>query len=127
MRILVIDDNEEVREVLSFYCEQEDIDCTLLDNGENALKEIRNNGFDLILLDIAMPNYTGIDVISSLKEHGLFESKNIVIMTASSDKKMLEELKRNGIKDILLKPASLEELADLINRYRRVNGKRFTL
>ena len=52
-----------------------------------GLERIRNDKFDFILLDIAMPEFSGWDILQSLKKDGLVESKNIVIFTASSDKK----------------------------------------
>ena len=118
MRVLVIDDSAEIREVLSLYFEHENIDYELIDNGTEGLESIRKNQFDLILLDLAMPQFSGIDVINSLKDDGIFESRNIVIFTASSDPKILEDLKNSGAKEIFKKPCSLEELKDLVERYR---------
>jgi len=82
------------------------------------LKEIKNDEYDLILLDIAMPVFSGMDVIDSLKRDGLLASKNIVVVTASSRLDLLEELKASGIKDILKKPCSLDQLSELIEEYR---------
>ena len=117
MKILVVDDNIEIRETISFYCEAKGIQCIVISNGLEGLKEIRKNSYDLILLDVAMPTYSGIDVINSHKNEGLLASKNIVIFTASSDPKTLYDLTNSGVKGIFRKPGSLEELADLITRY----------
>jgi two-component system, OmpR family, response regulator len=57
----------------------------LINDGQKGLDCIRNEKFDLVLLDLAMPEFSGIDVIKSLKEEGAIESKNIDIFTASSD------------------------------------------
>jgi two-component system, OmpR family, response regulator len=88
MKVLVIDDNHDIGEVLSVYFEHENIDYELIDNGTEGVKAIRERDFDLILLDMAMPDYSGLDIIRSLKNDGIFESKNIVIFTASSDPKI---------------------------------------
>jgi CheY-like chemotaxis protein len=65
------------------------------------LEIIRNNSnFDLILLDLAMPAFSGLDVIKSLKNENLFERRNIVVFTASSDPKVIEETERSGVKAI---------------------------
>ena len=58
------------------------IDCHVVDNGQEGLERIRKNKFDLILLDIAMPEFTGLDIIKSIKQDGPIESKNIVVFTA---------------------------------------------
>ncbi len=118
MKLLVIDDNEEITEVKGFYCTSMKVDCTVVNDGKEGLDIIRkNNEFDLILLDLAMSDYSGVSVVNSLQEDGLLDSRNVVIMTASSDKTMLEEIGKSGIKGIM-KPYSLEELTELINKFR---------
>jgi two-component system, OmpR family, response regulator len=119
MKVLVIDDNHDITEVLSFYFEHENIDYELINNGKEGLKAIRERNFDLILLDMAMPGFSGIEVIRSLKKDGIFESRNIVIFTASSDPKIREELGASGAKMIFKKPCSLDDLKALIEKYRR--------
>lgn len=118
MKVLVIDDNREIREVLSLYFEHENIDYELVDSGKDGLESIRKHDYDLILLDLAMPEFSGVDVVRSLKGDSNFESKNIVIFTASSDAKTLAELKNSGAREICKKPCSLDDLKTLVDRYR---------
>jgi len=55
-----VDDNEEITEVISFYCNsKKDIDCQVINDGPQGLERIREENFDLILLDIAMPEFSG--------------------------------------------------------------------
>jgi CheY-like chemotaxis protein len=118
MKILVIDDSQEIVEVLKFWLESEGVTVDAITDGSMGLDMIRNRQFDLILLDVAMPDFTGLDVIDSLKNEGLLESKNIIIFTASSDKNLFERLKNSGVKGILKKPSSLQELEKLLDKYR---------
>ena len=119
MRLLLIDDNEEITEAIGEYCTlAKDIDCRVINEGNEGLESIRNEEFDLIMLDLAMPEFTGRDVIKSLQHDGNIESKNIVIFTASSDLPVLEQIKNTGIKEIFKKPFSLEQLTELIEKYR---------
>ena len=67
-----------------------------------------------------MPDFSGIDVVKSLKKDGLVESRNIVIFTASSDQMILEEVRNSGVKDIFKKPCSVDDLTDLIEKYRPI-------
>jgi AmiR/NasT family two-component response regulator len=55
-----------------------------------------------------------------LKDEGIFELRNVVIFTASSDAKVLEELRAIGAKEIFKKPCSLDDLKALVERYRTV-------
>ena len=118
MKILVIDDSQEIAEALKFWLENEGVTVEVITDGSTGLDMIRNEQFDLILLDVAMPDFTGLDVIDSLTNEGLLESKNIIIFTASSDKNLFERLKNSGVKGILKKPSSLQELEELLDKYR---------
>jgi DNA-binding response OmpR family regulator len=106
LRILLVDDNKDITETISFYCQSEDIDCNFIKQGKKALDSIRHQKFDLILLDVVMPEFSGLDVIKSLKEERVIESRNIVIFTASSDQTVSDEIKNSGIKEIFQKPFS---------------------
>ena len=111
LRILVVEDNDEITEAMSFYCSaKKDIECNVINNGREGLERIRNDKFDLVLLDLAIPDFSGWDVIKSLKQDGFIKSKNIVIFTASSDQIILN--------DNFKKPFSLDQLTALIEKYR---------
>ncbi len=119
MRVLVVEDNDDISEAVTFYCGvKKDIECEAVNNGREGLERIRNDEFDLILLDIAMPEFTGGDVIESLKQDRTIESKNIVIFTASSNQNLFNEMKNSGVKEVFKKPFSLDDLTALIEKYR---------
>jgi CheY-like chemotaxis protein len=107
---------------MCFYCNSKGkIDFKVLNNGKEGLEAIRKDNFDLILLDLAMPEFSGYDVVKTLKEEGLLESKNIVIFSASSDRSLIEKMSHYGVKDVLKKPCSLEELSLMIEKFRPVH------
>ena len=84
LRILVVEDNIEISEVMSVFCgANEGINCQVINSGQEGLDKIRAANFDLILLDLAMSDFSGLDVIKSLNKDGLVQSRNIVIFTAS--------------------------------------------
>jgi CheY-like chemotaxis protein len=118
LRLLLVDDSKDITEAISFYCQSEEINYKIVNEGKKALDSIRHGKFDLILLDLAMPEFSGLDVIKSLKEEGVLESSNIVVFTASSDRIILDKIKDSGIKEIFKKPCSLDDLIKLIEKYR---------
>jgi DNA-binding response OmpR family regulator len=119
LRILVVEDNDEISEAMSFYCSaKKDIECNVINNGREGLERIRNDKYDLVLLDLAMPDFSGRDVIKSLNQDGFIKSKNIVIFTASSDQIILNDVRDSGVKDVFKKPFSLDQLTALIEKYR---------
>ena len=75
----------------------------------------------MVLLDVAMPIFTGLDVIRALKADGLLDKPNVVVFTAFSDPRMFKEKRVSRVKEILKKPCGIEELSDLINRYNKLN------
>jgi two-component system OmpR family response regulator len=122
LRLLVVDDNHEITEAITFYCGTEkDIDCQVVNDGREGLERIRNDKFDLILLDVAMPEFSGSDVIEALKQDELIESKNIVIFTASSNQRLFDEMKNSGVKEVFKKPCSIDDLAEVIEKYRPID------
>jgi two-component system, OmpR family, response regulator len=119
--VLVIDDSKDITEVMNTYCESVGIDCVIANNGAEGLRTIRERKFDLILLDMAMPEFSGVDVVESLNSEDLLKTNNIVIFTASSDSTLIEHLKNSGIKETLKKPLSFDELTSFIEKYRPPN------
>ena len=116
MKILVVDDKKEITEAVSFYLDSIDIACTVTNDGREALQIIRErDDFNLILLDIAMPDFTGLDVIDELKRDNLLALRNIVFFTASNINE--EELLNHGAKGTIRKPISIEELQSSINKF----------
>jgi two-component system, OmpR family, response regulator len=121
LRILVIDDNEEITEAIHFFCESmKDIECYMINDGRQGLERIKREKFDLVMLDLAMPEFSGYDVIKPLKEDGVIESNNIVVFTASSDVKTLNKIRNSGVKEVFKKPFSLDDIIALIEKYRPI-------
>ena len=121
LKILVVEDNVEISEALGFFCSaKKDIDCEAAHTGRDGLDRIRKENFDLILLDLAMPDFSGMDVLLSLKLDRLIKSRNIVIFTASSNQDLLKEIRDIGVKEIFKKPFSLDQLIALIEKYRPI-------
>jgi len=119
MKVLIVDDNESVTEVVNDFFELENIECNSVNDGREGLTEIQNNNYDLILLDIAIPEYSGLDILNELKRQCI-ENKNIVILTASVFKdEDAEKFLEIGVKEVCLKPISLEKLEAIKQEYLR--------
>jgi len=91
-------------------------------DSKEGLSSIRSGKHDLILLDMAMPVFSGLDILRSLKAENTVERTNIVIFTASSDPKMYEEIRDSRVKEILKKPSGMEDLEQIFSRYRPNNS-----
>jgi DNA-binding response OmpR family regulator len=109
LKILVIEDNVKISEALGSSVMRGKILSVKWLILVKGLDRIRAVNFDLILLDLAMPDFSGMDVLLSLKLDGLIKSRNIVIFTASSNQDLLHEIIDIGVKEIFKRPFSLDD------------------
>jgi CheY-like chemotaxis protein len=121
MKVLIIDDNRDVTSAIADFFDSMEINYKIIDEGREALEEIVNQTekYNIILLDIAMPQLSGHDILERLKDNGdLIRSKNIVLFTASTlTNNDIQKYSNLGIKEVLRKPMSLDDLTDLIQKY----------
>ena len=123
MNILAIDDNEDILKLLDTVVTGRGHNLTQVRNGKEGVKLIEEQNFDAVLLDLAMPEFSGLDVIESLKKSNHLKDQNIIIFTASSatDKVIAELLKNEGISSCIRKPVKIKFLMKKIDEV--VNSK----
>jgi two-component system OmpR family response regulator len=119
-RLLIVDDNPEVAEALSFYFENIDIETKVITNSRDAIDIIKEGNFrpDLIILDLAMPEFSGFDVLEQISKSNDIKGMNIIVLTAlvlSEEQK--EQLQSRGVKEILGKPISMDEMDEIARKY----------
>ncbi|MGY5147471.1 MAG: response regulator [Candidatus Nitrosopumilus sp. bin_7KS] len=120
MKILMIDDNEDISTAFSKYFIHLGHECSVSNNGQNALSMIENNSFDVILMDIAMPEFSGSDIVESLYSRNLISDKLIVALTASSiSDEEKDLLKKRGVHSILKKPIDPDDLLDYVSKIKK--------
>ncbi len=113
-RILVVDDEPQVREVLSRYLANMGHQCGVACNGDDALRKIHAEPFDVVLLDISMPGRPGIDVLKELQTE--YPDTAVIMVTAIADINIAIDAMRNGAYDYLVKPIDLNMLSISIER-----------
>lgn len=115
MKILLIDDNQDITTMMHKYLTIKGHDCTVANDGRNGLALIEQQKFDVVLLDLAMPEFTGIDVIEDLYSSGKIKGQKIILFTASSVKDDdIKNLIKKGAYSCLKKPVKLEALMKTI-------------
>ncbi len=118
-RILHVDDEIDTLKVVKTILEKEGFEVVSSTSGEDALKQVDINDFELLILDIMMPDMSGWELftrVSKLKE----AYKVIFLSVLEVSEERLEGLKAYGIKDYILKPFDRD---DLVERVRRVTGE----
>jgi len=114
MNILAIDDNEDILSLLETVLTSKGHDFTQASNGKDGLKLIEEQNFDAVLLDLAMPEFSGVDVIESLEKNDRLKNQKIILFTASSatDQEITALLKHDGVRLCIRKPVDLDILID---------------
>jgi len=107
-RILVVDDEEAIREVVSTLLEAQGYQCTVCSNGRMALEAFGNDAYDLVLSDIVMPEMDGIRLLSELRSGD--PDVPVIMVTAMHDISIALEAIRAGAYDYILKPFEKDQL-----------------
>lgn len=117
-RILLIDDDSEVRFNLQLFLEDEGFDCILADSAEKAIILLEKQCFDVAIVDLRLPGMNGEEFI--LKTHPVCPKLKYIIHTGSMDYNISEHLIEVGLDkdDIMLKP--LENMNDLLKKINKL-------
>lgn len=118
MKVLLLEDDVALNDLLNDHLEDKGYDITLCTNGQEALEYLIDEKFDLALLDINTPIMTGIEVLKTIRED-YKNSTPVIILTAYQDTKHLKESFESGVDDYIKKPFDLEELDQRILRLCR--------
>lgn len=116
-RVLVAEDDAAMRRLLRHYMEEMNADVEVVENGLDAADRAMNKKFDLILLDLDLPDMDGLTVLETLRRQGCCDT--IVALTAQADAKDRERFLEAGFDDYLVKPVSEDGLERLLSRARQ--------
>lgn len=109
-RILIVDDNPTNIQVVGNILTEKDYDIAFAQSGEKAIEQVLHTDYDLILLDIMMPEKDGFEICESLKANPQTKDIPIIYLTAKSDIDSIIRGLRNGGIDYISKPFIKEEL-----------------
>lgn len=122
-KILIVDDEKQLREMLTMRLEASGYEVITAADGEEGLKKTNKENPDLILLDIMMPGMDGLVVLSRLKNNLETSFIPVIMLTAKGDTSAVMELQTAGATDYVIKPFEAENLLDLIKKTLQSNPK----
>ncbi len=115
LNVLIIDDNEQITKMLTTFLELKEHKCTVANDGKEGLSIIKENRHDVILLDLAMPEFDGFAVIKDLEENNMLKDHKVIVFTASTiTEEDLDELVNRGVSSYILKPIDIDLLLSKI-------------
>lgn len=118
-RILVVDDEENMLQMLKTFFTEKEYSCLTAKNGVEALKILEKEQIDIVITDMKMPEMDGLDLLKNIKE----KHKNIsaVIMTGFSEEYTTTEALNLGADGYITKPFRNKELLLILKRIQQLN------
>lgn len=113
-KILVVDDEQSIREFFDIWLSREGYEVTCVDSADKALNKISENIYDLVVTDIAMPGKSGLELLAEMKETS--PETSVIMITAYASTESAVEAMKNGAYDYIMKPFKLEEIKLIIKK-----------
>jgi diguanylate cyclase (GGDEF)-like protein len=113
-KILVVDDDASVREILSKMMTRMGFDCRAAQNGEKALAYIQKEPFDIVVTDIRMPHMDGMTLLREIMSN--YKDTDVLMMTGYDEEYSYTDVIKGGATDFIVKPFRQDELEAKIMR-----------
>ena len=107
-KILVVDDEDSVRNMITVLLQKEEFDASGARNGEEALQLLSERSFDAVLCDVRMPEMDGLEVLSTIKS--LYPDTTVIMMSAFGTVDLAVEAMKQGAYDYISKPFKTDEI-----------------
>ncbi len=116
VKILVVEDDDDLREILAFVLERRGHQVVPTRNGLAALEQWHTVQPDVIVLDSGWPERTGLGVLRSIRQSG---TTPVVVITVENDEEHVRECSQLGANQVLVKPFLTRDLIDCVERLSR--------
>lgn len=118
-RILIVEDEPNIVESLSYILRRADFDVAIVANGLEALERLRRTKFSAVILDVMMPGMNGFDVLREVRADRKLSDLPVIILTAKGQSRDRQTASEAGATEFITKPFSN---ADIIACLRQVTG-----
>jgi two-component system, OmpR family, phosphate regulon response regulator PhoB len=119
MRILIVEDDPALIELLKYNLEAEGFETAIVEDGDNAMAAIEDEQPDLIILDWMLPNTSGIEICRQIRQHSSIKNLPVIMLTARSEETDRVRGLKTGADDYVVKPFSPKELLARIDAVMR--------
>jgi len=118
IKLLLVDDEKDFIESLAERLQLRDFDVKTALNGDDAIKLVNENEFDIIILDVKMPGKNGIDTLKEIKN--INQLSQVIMLTGHATVESAIQGMKLGAYDYIMKPTDAEELIKLINKAYKI-------
>lgn len=121
MKILLVEDNLMNQKVVMFNLKKLNCEITAISNGKEALEDFKKNKYDLVLMDIMLPEMNGYEITVEIRKFEKIKKIknpiNIIALTANTFENEKEKCLNVGMNDYLAKPFTAKQLIETIEKY----------
>jgi signal transduction histidine kinase/DNA-binding response OmpR family regulator len=117
LNILIVEDNQINQQVILFILQKLGYEPLIVENGRQAVEEVGRNSFDIVFMDLQMPEMDGIEATRLIRNSGLTDQPVIIALTANTMEGDEEECLRAGMNDYIGKPVQLDELIRKLRKW----------
>src|SRR5437660_7668944 len=114
IRVLVVDDDNLLRKLVTEQLSRSEFEATAAGSGRACLDTLRDEDYDVVLLDIMMPDMSGLEALREVRK--LDDPPEVVMLTADTSLSTGIEAMRHGAYDYLTKPATLDEMEAVLHK-----------
>jgi PAS domain S-box-containing protein len=125
-KVLLAEDNEINQQVATELLEKAGLCVTIANNGKEAIKAVEGSEFDLVLMDVQMPEMSGFEATGCIRENPRFSNLPIVAMTALAMTGDREKCIEAGMDDYITKPIDINELFSALVKWIKPNDRKIT-
>ncbi len=115
--VLSVDDSASIRQMVSFTLESAGYKVVTAVDGRDALQQLKNQGVDMVITDLNMPNLDGLGLIKDLRTQKDYKFTPIVFLTTESEDSKKQQAKAAGASGWIVKPFQQEQLLAVVRKF----------
>jgi len=116
MRIIVVDDSEAVRELLSLILRNEGFEVTKSENGKDALEKLDEVYVDMLITDLYMPEMDGLQLVEKLRSSSKHKLLPVIMVSSENHEAIIKKAKQIGVDEWLMKPFIHSDLMSVVRK-----------
>jgi len=117
MRILIVDDEAAVANLLADALQMQGHEATVVHHGREALAQLRERAYDAVFLDVLMPEMSGVEVLRQIR--ATQPTLPVIVITGHARPEELDEIQRLGVSEVIEKPFILTNLGEALGSLRK--------
>ncbi|MFH2036165.1 MAG: response regulator [Candidatus Zixiibacteriota bacterium] len=110
-RVLIVDDEPRVRDIFKEFCEiSNSVEVDMAENGAEAVEKVKTEDYDLVTMDLIMPEMSGVEAVKKIKEVKPYLP--VIVITGNATQRLVTKVGLEGASSLLYKPVMMENFVE---------------